>query len=109
MENTTLTTKIVFILTTDVNPTPLVIDIMDIDVAWHTRMDTFAYTYASSNGYTAQHIQEKNYGRTVELRVVHNESAVVEQWTIHRSQPAHFDGDVSLNNASRKCMQPMFS
>lgn len=107
MENTTLTTKVVFMLTTSTYPTPLIIDVMDVDVAWHTRMDTYASQYASENGYVLQNWSEKNYGRAIDFQVKHIESSIIEKWTIQRSQPAHFHGDAQLNDTSRKCLQPM--
>ena len=109
MENTSLTTKIVFILTTDATPTPLIIDVMDVDVAWYTNMVNYASTYAIENGFIATNHTESNYGRAVSLVATHKATGGVQQWTITRSQPAHFNGEVELNDTSRKCFQPMFA
>ena len=108
MENTTpFTTKVAFMLATDVNPTPLIIDMMDVDVAWYVDMDAYASRYASDNGYVMQNWSEKNYGRTVELQVKHIDSGIIEKWTILRSQPVNLTADANVTESSRKCMQPM--
>jgi len=102
MENTTLTTKVVFMLTTCAFPTPLIIDVMDVDVAWYTRMDNYASQYAFENGYVAHNHTESNYGRTISIEATHKETGIVEKWTIFKSQPAQFNGQVELDGTSRK-------
>jgi hypothetical protein len=105
MENTTLTTKVVFILTTSEFPTPQIIDVMDVDVAWNVSMVNYASRYAFENGHIAYGHVESNYGRTVTVEAESKANGRLQQWTITKSQPAHFNGNVELNDSSRKCFE----
>jgi hypothetical protein len=105
MENTTLTTKVVFILTTSEFPTPQIIDVMDVDVAWNVSMVNYASQFAFENGHIAYSHVESNYGRTVTVEAESKANGRVQQWTITKSQPAHFNGNAELNDSSRKCFE----
>lgn len=98
MENTTLYAKTLFMLTSTEFPTLQVIDVMDVDVAWNTSMVNYAEMYANQNGFKAHDITESNYGRTVTFKAVHIKDGWSAQWTIYKSQVAHFTGQVELYN-----------
>lgn len=98
MENTTIYTKTVFMLTTSEFTTPEIIDIIDVDLAWHTDMERYATIFAHGMGYTAHDVTMQNYGRTVTFKAVHDQTGASSQWTITKSQPARFSSQVHFCN-----------